>query len=852
MAALGGTTRVVVADGGDVPPQPPPCEVVKVIVLVGGPGSGKSSFGQWVKMYFGFEHVSCGDIHRSLPKQLRCAHGDLSWTGKLITSALRRSILAIAPGRTVVVDGLRNLVDFEHDMNRFNPGNPHRIELALIVELKCSPITMASRIKARRRAGDVASSASRVKSFLKRKIFSEESRKHHYPPSVRCISIDSTGPIQEYIKQAGVLDAFAECGAAAVAAIGGWMPHVNAGIGKLSLDDHPPSVPEREQESGVADLKRPHTSSASTTRPDRPTAADHHVHSVQKLSQGAIKLGIYFGSFDPVHENHVALAKHAIAHGDLNHVIFVANATLPAKPFLSSLALREELLAARVELEPRMALLTHASEPMSLDMAGRAAACTHIVELYSAMVCANSAANPDDDSDDQKDDTSAAHVVETYQILGEDKLGAWVSTKLKWLENESDTNWARSPQKVMVFPRQAYTGFKDDIPEVLEGCIDVVVSHCDPHPGCSSTKIRQAMFLGAEAFLSKHGSRWLHPSVSGLLRSSGYYTCTSLSSSFLQPAASKPFLILIIGGVPEDQSKGRTLQTAAARAIGATFGTFNYSDGAKELAASMVRPFTGRPDELCSLLHAHVFGNFEHFVRSTLELSWNAGLVVEYDVPQEHVASCLELLDELGIELKMVVSSEPGQMRHFSAKQAREAESESGWLGHAPPHFSGRVDAQTLKRIPTWVTTTPSMPNTSCAFCGQSFKRESKGTLPQHEHRASNRRHARYHAREEACKDCDRVKMGLALTPCFVIVTNVPPEAKPADISQFFQSNGCKEAVRSTFISVRRTTNALVEFESKSEEQAARRVTRDCLLFSRVSCASSCARWSKCGNNICT
>ena len=65
------------------------------------------------------------------------------------------------------------------------------------------------------------------------------------------------------------------------------------------------------------------------------------------IDEGRCRVGVYFGSFDPVHENHVAVAQHAQqAHG-MRFVYLVSNADNPRKPFVSALRARAELIDVR-------------------------------------------------------------------------------------------------------------------------------------------------------------------------------------------------------------------------------------------------------------------------------------------------------------------------------------------------------------------------------------------------------------------------------------------------------------------------------------------------------------------------
>ena len=97
-----------------------------------------------------------------------------------------------------------------------------------------------------------------------------------------------------------------------------------------------------------------------------------------------VGLGVYFGSFDPLHENHVAVAKHAIATFGLRWVYLVCTANRDAsKPHMASLTNRAHLIDARLsEADCAGSIRRYdVKERQRLDWPGRAVVCD---ELYAA------------------------------------------------------------------------------------------------------------------------------------------------------------------------------------------------------------------------------------------------------------------------------------------------------------------------------------------------------------------------------------------------------------------------------------------------------------------------------------
>jgi len=61
------------------------------------------------------------------------------------------------------------------------------------------------------------------------------------------------------------------------------------------------------------------------------------------------EIGVYFGSFDPIHENHIALAKFAIEHCNIQEVVLAPNVDHISKPNMRPLSQRRHLIFTRLK-----------------------------------------------------------------------------------------------------------------------------------------------------------------------------------------------------------------------------------------------------------------------------------------------------------------------------------------------------------------------------------------------------------------------------------------------------------------------------------------------------------------------
>ena len=64
-----------------------------------------------------------------------------------------------------------------------------------------------------------------------------------------------------------------------------------------------------------------------------------------------MKIGLYFGSFNPIHTGHLIIASHIIEHSDLNKIWFVVSPQNPLKPSSTLLNEYQRLHLVRLSIE---------------------------------------------------------------------------------------------------------------------------------------------------------------------------------------------------------------------------------------------------------------------------------------------------------------------------------------------------------------------------------------------------------------------------------------------------------------------------------------------------------------------
>lgn len=93
------------------------------------------------------------------------------------------------------------------------------------------------------------------------------------------------------------------------------------------------------------------------TQPKRTPAAARHAESLAKALSGASVVGLYGGSFNPIHVGHVALARQMLRAAGLDSILFMVSPLNPFKqaaPDLLDDDLRLALVRKALKGEPRL------------------------------------------------------------------------------------------------------------------------------------------------------------------------------------------------------------------------------------------------------------------------------------------------------------------------------------------------------------------------------------------------------------------------------------------------------------------------------------------------------------------
>lgn len=171
-----------------------------------------------------------------------------------------------------------------------------------------------------------------------------------------------------------------------------------------------------------------------------------------RLSQP--RIGVYLGTFDPVHEGHIDTVLQAQKQFSLDEVVVIPNFTPLHKPNASAFTTRLNMLKNRLALEEKVNLYIGESKPI-VDQFGREPLIEQISQIYGTK--------------------------NIYYIIGSDSFAKEVQENLV-----ATSNWS-----YLVLPREKNETIA--IPESATNKVEVGEAHSF---GLSSTKIRQALYQG--------------------------------------------------------------------------------------------------------------------------------------------------------------------------------------------------------------------------------------------------------------------------------------------------------------------------------------------------------------------
>lgn len=180
-----------------------------------------------------------------------------------------------------------------------------------------------------------------------------------------------------------------------------------------------------------------------------------------------LKIGVYFGSFDPIHINHINLCKNLIDKG-FAHIYLIPNQNSSLKPYMVSHQHRLEMIRKSIrENHLDEYLYAHESIIAQHSWEGRSQVCQSIKEKYEQ--CS------------------------IYQIIGQDSY----EKALTRCHKDSGI-YALNDHHLIVFPREKCSP-KIPIPLELRHLVEVVTSYKDVI-FCSSTEIRNKILHGCDFF----------------------------------------------------------------------------------------------------------------------------------------------------------------------------------------------------------------------------------------------------------------------------------------------------------------------------------------------------------------
>lgn len=169
--------------------------------------------------------------------------------------------------------------------------------------------------------------------------------------------------------------------------------------------------------------------------------------NVFNTNRKMMKVGVYFGTFDPIHEGHIGIIKKAIEALQLDEVIIVPNVN-PIHKIATPIKVRNEMIEIRIKNENKINLYTGKSDEI-IDKFGRNPFFERMIQTYGS--------------------------TDLFQIIGQDSYSSLL---------QKDEIVKSNFRKYIVFPRQGSKSDPVDTDKVI------VVDYRD-EKGLSSTLLKK-------------------------------------------------------------------------------------------------------------------------------------------------------------------------------------------------------------------------------------------------------------------------------------------------------------------------------------------------------------------------
>ncbi|CAE8633990.1 unnamed protein product, partial [Polarella glacialis] len=233
--------------------------------------------------------------------------------------------------------------------------------------------------------------------------------------------------------------------------------------------------PEAQQQEQEQQQPQQQPQQQQKQQPQLPAASS-------KPSTVPIVVALYFGTFDPIHENHVGLAKFALQQGHAGIVYFVVNGDNPMKPGATAHSDRLRLVQKRVaeEADSRLRCLQLSpNELRKMDWIGRGGICARVKQ----------------DSQSQSSEFAGSEI-EVAQIMGQDSFEQAVvrSMPVGGRHRRSPAGiFSAKGWRFLVFPRGGAEASQPvQVPKELKNQVTVIEDYSDPIL-LSSTAVRSAL-----------------------------------------------------------------------------------------------------------------------------------------------------------------------------------------------------------------------------------------------------------------------------------------------------------------------------------------------------------------------